>query len=173
VPWNRFLSEIRALPEGQLWRHNQAGDLPGVGEEIDREMLRTLALANIGKRGFTYSHKPLNRYNAAAIREANKAGFTVNLSANDLHEADDLVARRVGPVVVLLPEDARFHPKRFARTPSGTRIVICPAERADLEVRKITCARCELCAVAERKSIVGFPAHGARKAMVDALASKK
>src|SRR6266849_367265 len=78
VPWNRFLSEIRALPEGQLWRHNQAGDLPGVGEEIDREMLRTLALANIGKRGFTYSHKPLNHHNAAAIREANRAGFTVN-----------------------------------------------------------------------------------------------
>src|SRR5438874_866543 len=59
VSWNRFLSQVRSLPEGQLWRHNQAGDLPAVGEDIDREMLRDVIDTNRGRRGFTFTHKPL------------------------------------------------------------------------------------------------------------------
>jgi hypothetical protein len=155
----------------QIWRHNQAGDLPGIGDEIDRQMLRELVLANRGKRGFTFSHKPLTAKNAAAIRAANGAGFTINVSADNLSEADEFIVRSVGPVVVLLPEEARFHPKRHASTPAGNRIVVCPAERADLESRRITCKTCQLCAVVDRKTIVGFPAHGGRKNRVSALAS--
>src|SRR6266851_9810294 len=50
ISWKRLLFEIRSLPDGQLWRYNQAGDLPGIGEEVNREMLRALVVANRGKR---------------------------------------------------------------------------------------------------------------------------
>jgi len=34
-----FTAAIKALPAGQLWRHNQAGDLPGADETIDAGQL--------------------------------------------------------------------------------------------------------------------------------------
>src|SRR5262245_2395307 len=33
--WSGFVAMVAALPEGTLWRHNQAGDLPGQGDAID------------------------------------------------------------------------------------------------------------------------------------------
>ena len=48
-----FLEQIRALPEDQLWRHNEAGDLPGQGDSIDPEKLSALAEANRRRRGYT------------------------------------------------------------------------------------------------------------------------
>jgi hypothetical protein len=33
--WDSFCDTIATLPEGTLWRHNQAGDLPGLGDKID------------------------------------------------------------------------------------------------------------------------------------------
>lgn len=51
--------------------------------------LGELVAANIGRRGFTYSH-----YRDAAslewIKHANQWGFTINLSANNLTDADRL-----------------------------------------------------------------------------------
>jgi hypothetical protein len=35
MAWDAAMSEIAALPKGTLWRHNQAGDLPGMGDAID------------------------------------------------------------------------------------------------------------------------------------------
>lgn len=52
-------AQIAALTEGQLWRHNQAGDLVGGGNEIDTAPRGQLVAANAGKRGFTYTHKPV------------------------------------------------------------------------------------------------------------------
>lgn len=85
-----------------LWRHNQAGDLPGENDTIDLVALAQLAEANVGKRGFTYTHKPMTADNAAAVKQANARGFTINLSADNLSEADDLAEMQVGPVVVVL-----------------------------------------------------------------------
>src|SRR5580765_1362747 len=45
-----FLQAIRSLPSGQLWRHNQAGDLPGIGDTIDVTSLMELRDASAGKR---------------------------------------------------------------------------------------------------------------------------
>ncbi len=67
----KTLEAIRALPEGQLWRHNQAGDLPGKGNRIGARDLRALVEANRKKRGFTYTHKPPTKRNLELIREAN------------------------------------------------------------------------------------------------------
>lgn len=48
---------IEAMPAGQLWRHNVAGDLPGEGETIDAAALGEIVAANTGRKGFTYTHK--------------------------------------------------------------------------------------------------------------------
>lgn len=162
LTWEQFLEQVRELPPRIMWRHNQAGDLPGEGDVIDRDKLRQLVKANGKRRGFTYTHKPATRSNLAAIRAANKAGFTINLSANNLEHADILANTGAGPVVVVLPSDTR----RPVKTPAGRVVAICPATIAD----NITCANCGLCAMPERKAIIGFPAHGASKAKASAIA---
>lgn len=152
MQWGEFCDAIDALPAGQLWRHNQAGDLPGLNESINPDALRMLTRANTGKRGFTYTHKPLTAENEALIREANKAGFTVNLSANSLAHADELADAGAGPVVTILPANAGA--KNF--TPAGRLVITCPAQTRD----DVSCADCQLCARSDRPTIVGFLAHG-------------
>src|SRR5215472_8094922 len=61
LTWNDFVAAIAALPAGQFWRHNQAGDLPGAGDLIDVDALGQLVEANRDRRGFTYTHKPLDQ----------------------------------------------------------------------------------------------------------------
>ena len=149
---------IAALPDGTLWRHNQAGDLPGEGDAIDKAGMLALVSANEGKRGFTYTHKPAQHgANGDLIRFANAKGFTINLSANTLAHADQLAALDIGPVVVVL--DAPEGQRADTVTPEGRKVVTCPATYRD----DITCASCKLCAVRDRAVIVGFPAHGAAK----------
>ena len=92
-------------------------------------------------------------HNRALIRAANSLGFTVNLSADDLRQADRLAELRIGPVAVVLPKD---HGPRASRTPAGRKVVVCPAQ----VTKGMTCAACELCALSSRKAIVGFLAHG-------------
>ena len=155
--WSTFVGAIAQLPDGQLWRHNQAGDLPGDGHTVDPVALGELVRANTGRRGFTYTH-----YRDAKsldwIRHANAWGFTVNLSANSLADADTLADTGAGPVVCVLPSDATQN----TRTPAGRRVVVCPATQRD----DVSCATCQLCA-RQRDVIVGFPAHGTRKRKID------
>ena len=153
-----FVASIAALPDGQLWRHNQAGDLPGDGVNIDRGGLLTIANANTGRRGFTYTHYDAikNQGNRATIATANARGFTVNLSANNLNHADDLTDLGIGPVAVVLPDD---FDARKTTTPKGRTVIQCPATYRD----NITCADCQLCQRQVNRAIVGFPAHGNSK----------
>lgn len=161
--WSDFCDKVRALPSRQLWRHNVTGDLPGVGERINGADLRKLTRANKGKRGFTYTHKlPGVGANAHHIKEANANGFTVNLSANNLREADAYARMKIAPVVVVLPIDVTSN----VRTPRGRLVVICPATQRD----DITCATCKLCSVGGDRVIVGFPAHGSSKRKADIIA---
>lgn len=157
LTWSEFCAKVAALPAGQVWRHNEAGDLPGDDDKIDLPKLWALVLANRGKRGWTYSHKPLDKH-AKTFREANARGFTINFSADSFAEADRAAAMGL-PVVVTLPIGA---PTRGLKTPGGRTIVTCPATLHE----EVTCESCKLCAVGHRKSIVGFPAHGDRKGMI-------
>jgi len=149
--WATFTDAIAALPDGQLWRHNQAGDLPQANGTIDAVLLGDLVAANIGKRGFTYSHHR-DAESINWIRHANQWGFTVNLSANDLADAD------AGPVVVVLPSTQTSN----TTTPRGRAVIVCPATQRD----DVSCATCQLCQ-RQRAAIVGFPAHGTRKRVID------
>ena len=154
VSFEEFCEAVRCLPDGQLWRHNEAGNLPGTGDAIDTERLRALVEANRGRRGFTYTHKPVLDCpeNAKAVSEANRGGFTVNLSADNVTEADQLKAAGIGPVTVVVPEDVR---ENFT-TPAGHRVVICP----NVKRPELTCEKCGLCQRSDRRSIVAFPVHG-------------
>lgn len=155
--WSGFVSAVASLPEGQLWRHNQAGDLPGDGHTVDPVALGQLVQANIGKRGFTYSHYR-DSDSLAWIKHANQWGFTVNLSGNDLADADTLADTGAGPVVCVLPS----HQTTNTVTPKGRRVVVCPATQRD----DTSCATCQLCQ-RQRDVIVGFPAHGTRRRVID------
>ena len=165
VPWSDFLAIIASIQPGSLWRHNQAGDLPGDGDDIDAKMLSQLVRAQAGKRGWTYTHKPVTGNtpqavgNAASVRYANRNGFRVNLSADNLTEADELADVDCGPVVVVLPSDS----PHTVHTPAGRKVVVCPAQRGN-----VTCADCGLCA-ASRSVIVGFLAHGRSAKRVESV----
>lgn len=153
---------IQAMPDGQLWRHNVAGDLPGEGETIDAAALGEIVAANTGRRGFTYTHKK----NPDAItwaRHATDWGFTVNLSADDAGEADALAAHGL-PVVCIVPIDT---PKQTT-TPAGRPILVCPAQT----INYMTCALCGLCQKADRRQIIGFRAHGTKAREADRKARK-
>jgi hypothetical protein len=159
--WSAFCDEISRLPKGQLWRHNQAGDLAGDGEYVDAHKLAELTQANKGRRGFTYTHKHTTDENVEAIRCANAHGFTVNLSANNLAHADKLADLKAGPVVCVLPSNQT----KNTTTPAGRKVVICPATYRE----HTTCATCGLCQK-QREAIVGFPAHGTTKRKANAVA---
>ena len=165
-PWETFLSRVRKIEAGRIWRHNVVGDLASDGTTIDLEKLDELVKANRGRRGFTYTHHPLaNPGEQEAVRAANAAGFTVNLSADTLAEADRKAGFGVAPVVTLLPSDTPLAGP--LRTPEGRKVVICPAQTRD----GVTCMSCRLCAragtVENPRVIVGFLAHGSRKKVAD------
>jgi len=161
--WNTFINQIKQFDPGQLWRHNQAGDLPGAGNKIDKVKIQSLVSANNAAQalGFTYTHKPVlgrdpvAKENKVIIKNANQAGFTINLSADNLTQADKLVKLNIGPVVTLLPED--YQDKSI--TPAGNTVIVCPAQTRD----NVSCSTCKLCANVNRSVIIGFKAHGTAK----------
>lgn len=168
--WAGFIQNVKQIQRGQLWRHNQAGDLPatdGIDNFLSAEMVDQLTAANKGRKGFTYTHYPVigDKYashNGDVIERANRHGFTINLSANNVHEADQLKALGIAPVVTLLPMDA----PNVQESPAGNKVVACPAEKSD----KVNCANCGLCQHANREYIIGFRAHGVSKKTVDLIA---
>lgn len=147
-----FCQKIAKLPKQQLWRYGQAGDLPGDGARIDASALAQIVEANKGRRGFAYTHySPTVTQNAQNIRDANAAGFVINLSANNLEHADELADLGIAPVVTLLPPEQTTN----THTPTGRLVAICPAVVRD----DIDCSTCGICAT-NRSAIIGFPAHG-------------
>ncbi len=71
----------------------------------------------------------------------------------------------LAPVVTVLPDTV--HGNVALHTPAGRRIVVCPATYRE----DVTCASCQLCQRADRKVIVGFPAHGASHKKASTVAS--
>jgi len=163
--WSTFIATVSSFKDGQLWRHNQAGDLAGDGNRLDAEANDQLADANVGKRGFTYTHYPVltDKHNAEVVKRMNDKGFVVNLSANNVAHADALYDLGIGPVATVLPEAQTTN----TVTPKGRKIVVCPATVRD----DVSCATCQLCAK-HRDAIVGFPAHGTSKRKADTVASQ-
>jgi hypothetical protein len=155
-PLQRFLANIAALPVGQLWRHNQAGDLPHTAGRISRRFMRGLIAANRGRRGYTYTHHRLDiGENLPLIRQANRNGLTVNISTETETAADSAVAAGL-PAVLTVPSDES---RTTWQTAGGNRVLVCPAQRSDTK----TCADCQLCHKRGRRVIIAFLAHGTAK----------
>lgn len=163
VDFEAFCQMVAALPPNSLWRHNQAGDLAGENNTVDGAALAQLILANRGRRGFTYTHKPGAR---EALAMANRNGFTVNVSCDSLEQVDSESAAHPSiPLVVVLPmlERDQREPK-VTTTPQGRRVVTCPAQW-----RETSCAECQMCQVADRDYVIGFRAHGIARRVVSNL----
>jgi hypothetical protein len=158
-----FCKKIRTISRGSLWRHNQAGDLPGTGNRINPQELQQIVSANLGRKGFTYTHKPLTPFNVKAFKEANAQGFTINASADTLTDADKALDAGM-PTVAVLPVDA----PRGLKTPKGRTVAICPAQLND----KMNCYNCGLCQKADRNYVIGFRAHGTAIRMAEKLSKE-
>jgi hypothetical protein len=183
--WPVFIGKIANLKADTLWRHNQAGDLPGRNDQLDATACMELTQANDGKRGFTYTHYDVlgSERNRMIVTQMNRSGFTVNLSANNVAHADQLADLDAGPVTTVLPSEyertslkgewtetltdykQRIDIKNVA-TPSGRKVTVCPATYMD----DVSCKTCQLCARL-REAIVGFPAHGTSKKKASAIAA--
>jgi hypothetical protein len=160
MPWDRFCSQVAALPPGSAWRHNEAGDLPGKGDEVDLRALGLLVEANTGRRGFTYTHKPMTPALRTALRSARRAGFAVAVSTLGLRAADGAAKLWGLPAVAVVPDSLPV----ARRTPAGRRVVVCNGGHGT------TCERCGLCAQPDRDVVVAFRAHGQWKGLVSNLA---
>ena len=191
--WSEFCAKVAALRPGRLWRYAQAGDLPGYGPQIDGTLLEEVVAANAGKNVIAFTHKPVLGDDPVAVENrrliagAVKAGFTINLSADNPAHADSLAELGIAPIVTVLgrayARKAVRH--RFKRrrdqwaeaigewrdrtaslprhTPAGRRIAVCPATYSD--------ATCGACARV-RDAVIGFPAHGAWRQVEAATASR-
>ena len=153
--WAAFTASIASLPQGQLWRHNQSGDLLDPGTIDGAAALEQLTAANNGRRGYTYTHHALTPLAIQSIRTANDNGFTVNVSCETESAADDAIF--LGLPAVLTVDTA---PARKWKTETGNTVVQCPAT-----VDGITtdCATCQLCHHRKSDVIIAFPVHGTSK----------
>lgn len=171
--WPRFIAHLTAVLEpGEVWRHNQAGDLPKDRrdpEAICREQVVQLAEVTTATQSecFTYTAYDFTRPdNLETIKLANTyPGMTINVSAKSIAEADHAVSLGL-PVAMALPKEANPKyggPKSF-KTTAGNRVTICPATYKD----ELTCVGCKfLCQRKNRDCIIGFPAHGQGAKNVD------
>lgn len=176
---DQLCQKVRRLHRTQLWRYGQAGDLPGVGEDLDAEACIKLARANANRPVIAFTHKnPYHGDNLKILREMAKLGFPVNLSADTLIEADELAETGLN-VVVVLPTDYgrrttggkwseslkeyRQRIRGLSRTtPRGRKVAICPATYTETR-----CVDCGACATkGPLRAVIGFPAHGNRKSII-------
>jgi hypothetical protein len=160
-PWQEFLADVAALPAGQIWRHNAAGDLYRPGTVIGRTALAQLVAANRGKRGYTYSHHKRTPATVAAFKAATANGFTVNASCETVAGADHAIAQGLRAVFVVPSTETRT----AWDTPDGNRAVLCPAQRID----GLTCEKCRLCQSRPQNVAVAFKAHGTGRRKVEAV----
>ena len=190
VDFDGLLDGISSIPNGDLWRHDIGGDLPGLGNDIDPDMVRALVTANAGdhkpklarrgkKHGYTFTHKPVldHASNRDLVAEANERGFRVNVSGDNLGHADRLADLNIAPVVTVLPreymrrtsrqsstnwvETISEYKERLAALPRHTPAGRRIAVCPATYMDRVNCASCGACSRL-REAIIGFPAHGSR-----------
>ena len=180
LTFEEFMEKLSKIPYASVYRHAQAGDLPGEGDNLDEEKLSLLARAARYVRGIAFTHKPLApRKNVGeevwqrnlgiyqrwwARRKRGKLGLTVNVSCDTFAEVDHAMDQGF-PTVCSVPTGS----PKIMRTPQGRRGVQCPAVWSE----HIQCANCgghakgSLCWRVDRDYFVTFPAHGAGKRYIN------
>jgi len=156
------MQKVQRLPRGSLVRDKVMGDeypLAADPKKIDPEPFNLKLRAFKGKRLISYTHHEPNAHNLKLLRKAAALGLHINLSADDLREADKK-ARHGLPVVAVVSNDT----PKVSSTPQGRKVVICPAQTSD----RVTCATCALCADGGRDYVIGFRAHGGGRKKIEA-----
>lgn len=164
----QLLDHVKTLPNGQLWRHNVAGDLPSMAGLVDSNSFNRLIDAVKHTRPIIYTHHKLYPHNQKLFSHARANGVVINASCEDIGTAYSAIKAGINAVCIM-PSDAK--PVTKLVNPDNhdelVRIVICPAQQKD----SISCATCGLCARdrVEAGVIVGFLAHGSRAKKVNQL----
>lgn len=157
-----FIRELKTLPEGSCFRHNQAGDLPHYNGLINAHVLELIADACAERKltAWTYTHHNVdNMNNVVMIKRSNNVGLTVNVSAHSQQHAVDVYRQGI-PAVCIVPKDTQVN----SWCTDGVKFVVCPAQTSANK----TCDECKLCAHAERACVVAFKAHGTQAKKVEA-----
>jgi hypothetical protein len=156
-----FIRELKSLPEGTCFRHNQAGDLPSSQGIINIHAFGLIANACHERKltAWTYTHHDLTHYgNREIVKQAPEMGMTVNASAHSQSHAAELHKQGI-PSVCIVPKNE--HRKTWEH--DGVKFLVCPAQWSDKN-----CAECKLCSVADRKCVVAFKAPGTQAKKVEA-----
>jgi len=168
--FNDFLNKFKEFPKNFPFRYGQVGDLPGKNLNNDTKKLNSLVKACSHLKSWAYTHKPVLKgkakqsiliKNRKAIKEANKNGFTINLSCDNLKEVDAAIKLKIAPVVVVLPMGTTG----ATMTKGGNKVIICPAQTT-----QTTCSKCQLCQK-QRSVVVGFLPHGTGKNIVGRISA--
>lgn len=154
------LLELKALPRQQFVRLNQAGDLPGNGFKLNKEMTRQILEAASWRR-IAWVHTHYNDYESRRWFCTLGTGYaTVNISCDSPAHADRLWGKGL-PLTCIVPENVKVQ-----KTPKGRRIVLCPAQ----SIPGVTCFNCgnghPLCWRKDRSYIIGFYPHGVKRSVM-------
>lgn len=168
IPFNVFLDRVDALPKDTLWRSAIVGDFPRGkhANEIGKRAYRIVD-ASKGKRGYAYTHYPLNTNNKQFFNYARSNGFAINLSTNNIKHALELKQKTDIPIVTIVPSTWKE-----SQYTNGIRFLVCPNTLGLVSKRTnkpVQCVDCRLCAKVERDSVICFPAHGVRKNQLDQM----
>lgn len=157
LSYDALRAALRSLPAGALYRHGQQGDWFGPDEIRGIQA----ATAHLTAWGYTHHRDPEVW---RAMRTLGEGGLVINASADGLPEAHYLASLGL-PTVVTLPQEA----PKVTRASQSQRVIVCWAQQAEGR----TCADCRgargipWCADARRDFIVGFRAHGVKKAALN------
>ena len=159
---NELIERIRDLPVYVFVRGWVAGDIPRDHTgEIDAVLLSWVAMAIKPKApaGFFFTHHKSGESLRRLAQHNSQYGhrFFGNVSADSASEADTLHAQGFDVALVIAEKSAKV-----TYTPSGTRIIACPAD-----YKKITCSNCNICRTANRNFVVGFRAHGTKRKVIN------
>ena len=118
---------VQSLPDKQVWRHNQAGDLPHIAGQINPGMMAHLVVANAGrKRGYACIMNSMT---------------TTPLSFDELIAKDSPLMQawnRYLPLIMrwtwtcLLVLLSLTIDLWTALSPGGRQVVVCPAQERDI-----------------------------------------
>ena len=148
LPWEGFLEKVRGLEESQVWRHNVAGDLQGSGQQLDVKRFTELVEANRGRRGFTFTHRSSARWRpSTSLWQTRTVSPSIYPPTRRLKRTDWSTSRSVRD-----NSSAARRPRPGPQDPSRS---ACDGLSGG-DGRSLTCLECQLCAIPDRKTIIGF-----------------
>lgn len=153
-------SAVKKLPAGRLLRHNIAGDVAIEGTaNVNGRLVNRLTRIYQNVRAWSYSHCIQGAENLRKLAKACAGGFTINASCERVSDCDRAAA--AGVPAVLVVESFETMPRR---TPSGIKVIPCPAQIHEQKTCSTCTNRGPLCQNAGRGCVIAFAAHGQRAA---------